>query len=216
MFERLFDFIKGRRRVGEEYFSGWQPQGVNYVDLADGLGLKKDKRKVKKPIDVVEEIITKVPKINLSDINKNIKIVKKRIVDLKRIRVSPSDEKKALAYLEARKSFIKYKDLFKWRVTTTQLVDKLCRKYKMQMTSINMSYKNLPSKAFDELNKFQDAYKKVSKAIPEFVLIVDEGGPEDKKDPILLANSPFGQWWYVIGAWDEPVAVIDSILYEGK
>ena len=48
------------------------------------------------------------------------------------------------------------------------------------------------------------------------MLIIDDGGKETRKDPILLAKSPFGNWFYVLGAWDKEVQYIDDLIYYNK
>jgi hypothetical protein len=70
--------------------------------------------------------------------------------------------------------------------------------------------------AIDELEKFINSYNKVSNITPVLTLIIDEGGKEDKKDPILLAGSPFGKWYYLLGAWDKEVEFVDDLIYHGK
>jgi hypothetical protein len=70
--------------------------------------------------------------------------------------------------------------------------------------------------AIDEIEKFIAACKKVTDAESEFRLIIDDGGTETKKDPIMYASSPFGKWFYVIGAWDKEIMYVDDIIYHGK
>ena len=83
--------------------------------------------------------------------------------------------------------------------------------------------------AIDELEKFMKEYEKVSPGTkPVLKLIIDdipEKAPdgkvkgdsiERKKDPILLASSPFGRFFYILGAWDKEVEIVDDLIYHGK
>lgn len=175
-----------------------------------------DAREVKKPVDVFHEILIEQPMIDLVDIDHKIKTVKRRINVLKEQSVNLSDETEALGYLLARKQYNKVKDLFKWKVTTDEKIKELLSKYKLMQVSFQGYAKNVPNEALDEIEQFAEAYERVSDRQPNLQLIVDYEGPEHKKDPILLARSPFGRWWYVLGAWDKEVEYVDDLIYKGK
>lgn len=223
MFQKL---LKKLRKKSKYYYrTGWNlsmTEGgtstaiFQYVtDENSGEKKKIDDRITKKPIEVFNEIISdKVPKMNLNDLNEQIKLVEKRIEFLeKHLGMEPKDEYEALKFLEARKKFTKYKDRFGWNVTTHLLIDKLCKKYKLRMADFQSYYKNVPTEAIDELERYCKAYRKVREDEPIIKLIIDDDGRETRKDPIVLVSSPFGYWFYVIGAWDKEVEVIDELFY---
>jgi hypothetical protein len=170
----------------------------------------------------VKEILSETPEIDIKNLDEKIKVVKRRITGLKKVlnkdnRIGFSDETTALRYLKARKKCAKYISLFKWAITTDTKLRDLCSKYKLRLVSLNGYSRNIPMEAIDEIEQFLEAYNKVEKNVePEFHLIIDDGGKEDKKDPILLAASPFGKWYYVLGAWDKEVEIVDEIIYKGK
>lgn len=175
-----------------------------------------DEREEKKPIEVVSSILTDEPKMNLDTLGMQIKTVEKRLRMLKALNVSRQDETEALAFLKARKKYKKCKDKFKWAITTFAKIDELKKKYKVKLASIEGYYKNLPNEALEEFEKFISAYEEVRDDRPVAKLIVDDGGPETKKDPILLVSSPFGKWFYVLGAWDKEIEYVDDLIYNGK
>lgn len=176
----------------------------------------KDKRITKKPVDIYEEIISEVPKINLKDLDRQIKLVKERKDELsKHMRHQDfNHENMALMFLDARKKYLKHKDKFKWPVTNKDLIDKLCKKYKVKMEGLHNYYRLVPKEGVEEIKKFGDALGYVSKADAIFMLIISD--EERPKDPILLAQSPFGSWYYILGAWDKEVEIVDKLIYEGK
>ena len=82
----------------------------------------------------------------------------------------------------------------------------------------------MPNEALDELEAYLDLYELYREDKPVFKLIIDDApdpvhdgrSQERKKDPILLASSPFGKWWHILGAWDKEVEYVDAIIYHGK
>jgi len=179
---------------------------------------EKDERKEVRPIDIFEEIIGEKPIININNLDGQIKLVKERMSDLKKHlrNVTLNQEQTALNYLEARKKYAKHKEKFMWGITNQDLIDKLCKKYKVRIAGIEGFYRNIPKEGVDEIKKFGEAFEKVTKCDPIFKVIIDDGGKEDKKDPILLAASPFGNWFYILGAWDKEVEIVDDLIYKGK
>ncbi|KKK55457.1 hypothetical protein LCGC14_3074350 [marine sediment metagenome] len=196
------------------YWSAANSDGaMNEMDKKD----LKDEREDKKPIDVYKEIFSEEPKMDLYDLKQQIKIVKRRRDFLKyELEQQYTDEEEALRFLEARSRYVKYKDLFRWQVTNQAKIDQLCKKYKVRMVDFAGYYKTAPMEAIDELEKFIKAYEKIRKDKPVIKLIIDDGGKETRKDPILLTTSPFGKWYYVLGAWDKEVEIIDDLIYKGK
>lgn len=176
----------------------------------------KDVRIEKKPVEVVEEIVSPKPVIQTGNIKEQIRVVSNRLFVLKKYKGSTTDEELALKYLNARLKYDKYEGLFFWAVTTDELVNKLTSRYKLRRVSFGSYSRNVPMEAVEELEKYGKAFSKVTTGEPKLELIVDEGGKETRKDPILLAESPFGKWFYILGAWDKEVKYVDDIVYKGK
>lgn len=221
--ERLIRKLRGTSQP--LYRSGWGGGGeeafvaINSTEeLISYTKAKKDKRIKKKPVEVFNEILSEEPKIDLDDLDEKISLVKRRAGILKEYLGSSriEDELAAIAFLVARKKYKKYADLFKWAVTTQPKINDLCGKYRLRLVDFQGYYKNVPMEGVEELEKFRLAWQKVRRDAPVLKLIIDEGGKEQKKDPILLAGSPFGRWFYVLGAWDKEVLVVDDLIYHGK
>jgi hypothetical protein len=177
----------------------------------------------KKPVEIFKELISENPIINLRNIDNQIKTIKRRIDVLRNeLGMNLTDELEALDYLYARKKLFKYPNCLKWAITNKPLIDKLCQNYAVAFVDCNMYYKTLPQEAINELENFLKEYKKYKKDKPILRLIIDDKkednkpSPERKKDPILLASSPFGRWWYILGAWDKEVEIVDDLIYNYK
>ena len=194
----------------------WVNEGVNISES------KKesitDTRIEKRPIEVWQELCLEIPKIDFSQLDLQIKTVEKRKKILEEeIGIKTSDEKIALKYLYARKKLQKLgKNEFLWQTTTNKLIEELQRKYKIQIVGLQGYYKCVSNEALEELEKYSKAWKKISNEVPTINLIIDINGKEHKKDPIIIASSPFGNWWFILGAWDKEIKYVDDIVYNGK
>lgn len=238
MFTALKKLIKKfRNKHGfPAYRSGWNmdnnygevpmssddlPNQINssgtFTSGGSSTSVPKDERLAKKPVELVDNIVTEEPKMNLTNLKGQIKCVERRLRLLKEVGSPHPDEVEALRFLKARTKYEKTKSKFAWGITTQALIADLCSKYKVQVVSFGGYYKCVPNEALDELEKFMKAYESVCGDLePVLKLIVDYGGKETKKDPILLAGSPFGRWYYILGAWDKEVEIVDDLLYNGK
>jgi hypothetical protein len=222
--KKLFSRNKNRDRY--LYRSGWDLNpllgdfGNDMVrPMAVGEEPQKDKRKVVKPVSVYNEILSEEPVMDLEELDGQIAVVKTRMRMLKKAtgidaNNPSSDEYVALEFLKARKKYLKHKDKFGWALSTPKLIAKLLKKYQLRMVNVQGYYRTLPGEALAEMEKFATAWQKVRDDEPEYKLIID--ADETKKDPILLGCSPFGRWYYVLGAWDKEVEIVDKIVYKGK
>lgn len=230
-FQKIVDGIKGKKP--RLYRSGLSLQGTQLFpeDLMESLQITKNKKSdtriAKKPVEVFQEIIlepTECPRIEFDDLEGQIALVERRRRVLREEigMESTPDEDEALIFLYARQKLLKLKEKhnFNWPVTTKDKIEKLCRTYKLELVQFRSYYKTVPMEAIDELEKFCKEYERFTDTEPELKLIIDDApapgesqSRERKKDPILLASSPFGRWYHVLGAWDLHVEVVDELLY---
>lgn len=165
------------------------------------------------------EIETQV-EFSTDDLDSKIKLVEERIKFFRETlrRLVPSEYDHALQVLQARKKYPKLVSQFKWKTTTKDKIDALCKKYKVHFGEIANFLPDLPEAAIQEL----EGYKKVwEKAVSEFeekvyislwVIAPASMFKTRKGDPILLAKSPFGDFYYVICAWDKEVEFVKDLL----
>ena len=222
-FRKILNMLRNSKNLFKNMWNEGPARNITFSDNitwegSTGSKSEEDKRIVKKPVEIFEQIIGEEPKINLENLDGQIKLVKERMKVLEQHTrgVDLKHEKIAIDYLKARKKYEKYKDLFKWAITNKDMIDKLCKKYKVKKVDFNLYYRNIPKEGVDEIKKFGEALQNVSNNDPTFELIIDDGGKEQKKDPILLATSPFGNWYYILGAWDKEVEIVDKLIYGGK
>jgi len=155
--------------------------------------------------------------MNMTDIKGQIRVVEKRLKMLKKLKANCTQEEEVLGYLKARQKLIKCAHKFSWVTTNDTLLKKLCSTYKLRRVPLGSFSRNIPAEAIDEIEKFIYVAARVAKDWePNFELIIDDRGKEDRKDPILFVKSPFGRWYYILGGWDKEVEYIDDIIYHGK
>src|SRR3990167_7971565 len=176
---------------------------------------KEDTRVPFRPIDVWESLISEPPNLDCTKLDKKISIIKHRIKVLgENTREHLTDEYEVLAYLEARKKYQKYIKDFEWPVTTQILIDALCLKYQVKVVPLDQFYTLLPEEGIEELSEYRNLCNKIRKDKPEIRLIIPDKKEEKiekrKRDPILLASSPFGRWDFILVAWDKEVAIVDD------
>lgn len=191
---------------------------------------KEQPRKVVNPVDVFKEIKEITPEISFENLEEKIAVVKERIKILSEHldKEHLKDEMRCLFYLENRFKYLKTrkKNPFDWALTTREAVDDLCKRYSLKVVPLKQYYTTVPKEGVQEIDRYTNAYKVVAGDNPIFELIIkdtsdlpkEEAKKTTKKDrdPILLANSPFGNFLMILGAWDDEVEVVDEIIYNGK
>jgi hypothetical protein len=190
---------------------------------------KKDERKTVEPKAVFEELKQQNPEVSFHELDEKIKVVEERINVLKE-HLDEShlkDEHLALFYLKNRRKYLetKGKHPIMWASTTRDAVNDLCKRYKLKTVPLKQYYTLVPKQGIDEMNKYTSAYKAITGDTPIYELVIkdlpektEEAKQQKKKDrdPILLANSPFSNSIFVLGAWDDEVEVVDEIIYQSK
>ncbi len=193
---------------------------------AEGVGTKykkpKDIRKEAKPKDVVNELNAEKPNLDFSNLDERIAAIKKRIHFMESdMGLDAAEERIALSWLEARQKAVKQNlvDDFKWAVTTGDKVKALMSKYKLEKGNITNYHLAIPNEAIDEMEKYVKMYKKVSKEKCEMFIIADEVTARKayrSRDPIIIATSPFGKFFHIIGAWDKEVEILHELFIKNK
>lgn len=189
----------------------------------------KDERKEVQPIEVFNEIKKDGLEPDFANLDEKIKVVSDRIEILKQHLSEDHlmDEHKALFFLKNRRKYLDTRKKYPldWAMTNREAVDDLCKRYKLQVVPLKQYYTLVPNEGLEEMNRYTKAYQAITGDKPIFELVIKEKEvkEEEKKqrtrkdrDPILLANSPLGNFMFVLGAWDDEVEFVDEIIYEGK
>jgi len=187
--------------------------------------VKEDVRKAVKPKDVFEEIKIKTPNISFDNLETKYNAVKERL-DILKEHLDDNhlkDEHQTLFYLKNRMKYLKTMKKYPidWAMTNREAIDDLCKRYQLKVSALKQYYTLVPKDGIKEMERYTKAYKAITGENPIFELIIkdsevkEERAEQRKKDrdPILIANSPFGNFMFVIGAWDDEVEIVDEIIY---
>lgn len=85
----------------------------------------------------------------------------------------------------------------------------------------NLRFKNasefipdFPDEAVEAMQRYKDMCQSLCGKEPIFYVIADKkdfGEKDRRRDPILLAQSPFGFFWQILGAWDEEMIYLGDL-----
>ena len=121
-----------------------------------------------------------------------------------------------LLRLENRLKYNKFKKFFdNYAYTTTKKVNSLIKKHNyLKFGTVDSFLADMPQEAVNEMKKYTTNTKKLCGKQPIFYIIANKKDfekTEKRRDPILLAQSPFGHVWQILGAWDEEMLLLDNL-----
>jgi hypothetical protein len=102
-----------------------------------------------------------------------------------------------------------------WPHTTNDAIRAVLADNKhLEAIEISRMLPDMPKEAIDAMKAYEDLTKQLQGKKPVFYLIREKKKESDvqrKRDPILLAQSPFGFFWQILGAWDKEVVLLDEL-----
>jgi hypothetical protein len=182
---------------------------------------KKSKRIPIKPKDVLNELERIPSSWSLLNINDKIEVLKDKL-SLITQRYALEEVNHLLMCLENRKKYFNkdssgqiYKDFFsKFDITNKEKIDVLLNKYELCMKSADIFIPEFPKEAIDIMKIFTTKVNELCSKRPHFMVIATEDSFQksyEKRDPILLAQSPFGLYYHILGAWDEEMILLNEL-----
>ncbi len=117
---------------------------------------------------------------------------------------------------ENRKKYAENKETFEqFPYTTSSKIAEVVKKHdNLQLGKIAQFIADLPKEATDMMKIYEDATVKVCAKKPVFYIIADKKDfkkSDTRRDPILLAQSPFGHVWQILGAWDKEMMFLEEL-----
>ena len=222
----LFSWDEKTRKKEKEFlydfngnFSGGFGDSISQAEEAfyalGGNDKREKPQKIQaKPIDVKNEL-NKIPTpFSLEGLEVKIDLLKSKI------ELSQNDEAKKelqgmIVCLENRKKFLDYKIFFdNFQTTDRGLIDDLLKKYELVMKPSDIFIPEFPAEAVAIMRKYTEVVKQITNKKPNFYVIATSDNfksLDKKRDPILLAQSPFGFFWYILGAWDKEMMLLSEL-----
>lgn len=188
--------------------------GTTTVAIDDNIQKLPPKRtyKPKEVFGELERVPTKVDLENLDDkilvLNmkkdfiRNNQYAKKEVIDM-------------VTRLENRKQYEEHKSFFeRFDNTTTEKINDLINKYELVLKPSDLFIPSFPDDAIKIMDEYIKTVKKMCGKKPIFYVIAEAEKfkkENDRNDPILLVQSPFGIYWQILGAWDEELVLLSEL-----
>ena len=174
----------------------------------------KPKKIAVKPIDVVNELETIPTPWTLSNLQDKIEILEYKR-DLITQKYSKREVEAMIERLENRKKWDKFKKFFDgYQNTTDEKIDDLLDKYDLVMKTSDLFVPEFPDVAIQTMKSYTENMMKLCKKKPVFYVIAEPDKfrkAYEKRDPILLVQSPFGFYWQILGAWDKEMMLLSEL-----
>ena len=121
-----------------------------------------------------------------------------------------------LKRFENRKKYTDFKEFYEeFPYTTTARIADLTKEHiHLKIGQVEQFLADMPKEAVDVMKKYAEQTKKLCDKKPIFYIIANKKDFEKtqtRRDPILLAQSPFGHFWQILGAWDSEMLLIEEL-----
>lgn len=167
-----------------------------------------------KPIDVLNEL-ERVPKPwDLNNLDDKISILEYKM-ELITQHYAKREISGLIERLKNRKKWDKFSKYFsKFENTTDEKIEALLEKYDLVMKTSDIFVPEFPDEAVNVMKSYSEHMMKLCGKKPIFYVIAEESKFKkayEKRDPILLVQSPFGFYWQILGAWDKEMLILSEL-----
>lgn len=118
--------------------------------------------------------------------------------------------------MENRKKYAANSSTFEnYPYTTTSKVNDVIGKHSnLKLGQIAQFIADMPKEATDAMKEYNKATQALCSKDAVFYIIADKKDfkkSDKRRDPILLAQSPFGHVWQILGAWDDEMLFLEEL-----
>lgn len=118
--------------------------------------------------------------------------------------------------LENRKQYKKFNSFFEdYPYTTTTKIDEVVKSNDhLKLGEVEQFVADMPKEAASAMKEYNEQTTNLCKKKAVFYIIANKKDfqrTSNRRDPILLAQSPFGHFWQILGAWDEEMILLESL-----
>ena len=167
-----------------------------------------------KPIDILSELETIPTPWSLSNLDDKISILRFKSALITQ-KYAKREVDALIVRLENRKKYAKFKKFFdNYQNTTDEKIDALLEKYDVVMKTSDLFIPEFPDVAIDRMQEYTKYMAKICGKKPVFYVIAEPDKfrkAYERRDPILLVQSPFGFYWQILGAWDKEMILLSEL-----
>lgn len=118
--------------------------------------------------------------------------------------------------MENRKKYPDFREFFEqFPYTMTERILDLVKEHDyLKLGQVAQFLADLPKEASDVMKNYNAQTNKLCGKQAVYYIIADKKDFEKtqkRRDPILLAQSPFGHFWQILGAWDKEMLLVDEL-----
>lgn len=216
----LFDFYRLQME------SAWEVQAVEETEIEAGIA--KAKKKADKP-SIKPKKLYELKTLNDGNFSfsTDAKYIEGQLEDFKdKLNITKREGARyenaikeigsVITRMKNRKSYPKFKDFYEQfpYTTTTKIKGVVDAHSNLLVKPVSEFIADMPKEAVKIMKDYDKTTKSLCKKDPVYYVIADKkdfkktGG---KRDPILLAQSPFGHFWQILGAWDEEMLFLEEL-----
>lgn len=198
--------------------------------ISTAAKLKNTKKKEKKPdlqltpkavyqLEMLNEKAFKI-KMEPTYIDTQVKDFKRRLGMMSKARSDMSNGEIEIASilmrLENRRQYGKFKSFFdRYPYTLTSKIEQVVKEHAhLRLGTVEEFVPDLPKEAIDAMSEYNKITQQLCGKKAVFYIIAKKTDFKQKshrRDPILLAQSPFGHFWQILGAWDEEMLFLEEL-----
>lgn len=217
----LFDFKNYgslyNSRTNGHFISIGNARGVDVNEDNSGqkaTGIVPPQKIAIKPIDVLDQLETVPTPWTLSNLEDKIEVLKyKRELIVQSY--SRREVEALIERLENRKKWDEFKGFFnEFQNTTDEKIAQLLDKYDLVMNTSDLFVPEFPDDAIAVMKAYTEQMDKLCGKKPVFYVIAEPDKfrkAYERRDPILLVQSPFGFYWQILGAWDKEMLLLSEL-----
>lgn len=203
---------------------------VQYIISDDGRATQASNKKVKKgDITITPKGVYQLKMLNeegfkiktspdyinnqIEDFKEKLGMVKKEEYDMNRAVI---EIQSILIRLENRKKypeFDKFYSQFAY-TTSTKIKGVLGKCDNLKIGQVAQFVPDMPKEAIEAMKEYTKQTKELCQKEPVYYIIAEKKDfekTEKRRDPILLAQSPFGHFWQILGAWDKEMLLLEDL-----
>jgi len=204
----LFDFKMGYRS-GNYTVPSLQTESTGDESKEDEI------KKIRvKPVDILNQLERKPNIIDLELLDEKIVILneKTKIIHQEYAR---REVEAMIERLNNRKKYIEYKKYFdQFDYTDDTKINSFLNKYDLVMEKADIFIPDFPEEAVKTMTEYENVVMEISGKKPVYYVIAEKSNfkqADNKRDPILLVQSPFGFYWQILGAWDKELMYLSDL-----
>lgn len=118
--------------------------------------------------------------------------------------------------LENRKKYSEVASYFdQFAYTTTSKISGVTKAHDyLKLGQVEQFLADMPKEAMATMKEYNKYTKQICEKQAVFYIVADKKDFEKsnkRRDPILLAQSPFGHFWQILGAWDKEMMFLEEL-----